>query len=1066
MSLQDLENKARELFESYVSDTKLEQVFDEFTNLSNLNVQNREKSVLVLRTIGSIFQIKFRYIKSDGLVMTTETSCLVDLFRKLSETHVHSEMRKGKLYVCDYHQESLFLHLHLAMMVTFSRVPFDMPFDEMLRYAFIALVHDIGKVKTVDIIKIKDYHWTRFSGHGEIGSGILSMIWNHDFEKYFTKIVWENICRTVAVHMCGYHETNPDSIQAKYCWNLLKLENENVKDNLYYLSIADHYGAIPKEPHHDHTEFDCSRNDFKMAISETFNSSDFYKNNELNGMIILVRGMSGSGKSSYVKRITDRFNELNVQYTIIERDEIMCQIAAKSIGEICTKRSTGEQYKKYYDIYQSKNLGFSVNEEMKNRISQSLSENRVVILDTVMSLFKPIDNVLPNIASTTFIVAIDIIRCTKFTESDAMRMGYDIDKQVQLHGSRDIFYWLPEDTKNRLLEFSSYSTSKISSNKNVSRPRLVFQVAWKNEYEIGNDEVMRQLDELVKPFIGLKVTENESSENDIVSFVNYLYQKHGYQNMRKFIVEKGFTVCVPPEFKNTPYDNRVIRIKYIDTNRLWKPKWTRQCRGVTLLLNDSDEWVCVKYQLQRGAEVLTGIHLKADITETESFSMTDFGSGVEILDENQQETIKLLMSRSDINAILSFKSDGSLFGVNMYSGKYKTLMTQLIQDYADEFCKTVLQKANELELPFVPIFSSQATFFLGDMMHDYMVTAILGDSMIPESEFSNYSPIEAFRKYGDKFLLKLKRFYELYPEKNDVMTLSFEARCRNRRTAWGKNHSELTIAYETSGLKCLGLSLGDKNLIYKAHFQFDDILNACDLDEPMWWQINHSDQIENILTSLTEAIRGKLDFLEVHKPSNRHQLRNTEYDYEGFVLYRILENGELDYNKIKTEEYYKTHKYKAKNMNYLIELEKTAGDHFPLTRIIKNFKYECESKLLKVCEEIITLLNEKQESNLLFQNLSEKAKVSYQKQNYETQMKMLVNASQNTWSESILKIMSKYFTELQNISEEKLIQINSVNKALVMEISPWKSDYEKRITTMVNENHRLIAELLDACITI
>jgi uncharacterized protein with ACT and thioredoxin-like domain len=96
--------------------------------------------------------------------------------------------------------------------------------------------------------------------------------------------------------------------------------------------------------------------------------------------------------------------------------------------------------------------------------------------------------------------------------------------------------------------------------------------------------------------------------------------------------------------------------------------------------------------------------------------------------------------------------------------------------------------------------------------------------------------------------------------------------------------------------------------------------------------------MENMLTDLELVIKGLLTEFECfikHTPSNITQYLST-FDFEGFVIYREI-NGIYDYNKIKTRPYYKSHKYKIENIEYLSSLGPKAREVFPLCYTVYYF---------------------------------------------------------------------------------------------------------------------------------
>jgi len=1015
----------------------------------------------LLKTLGEILNEPFKYLHSNGVEMKQETTTFAQMLRIIGTVNTHTIREKGKCFVCPFHLESLFVHSHLAMLISLASVStVTKDKRKLLRHAFVGLLHDVGKYGCASTLEVtnngRTNRWTKFPGHGEIGSGIVMMA----ELKYFTADERVTMARAICVHMCGYHETNKNSIKAKYAWPLLRLESAAVKDYLYHLSIADRFGAYADvSVAEDAERFIKSRDDFLSAITEPFSGKEFYKANGFHGMVIFARGMSGSGKSWIGKAISDFLVEHKCSNVIVERDQFMCYVAAKSVGEYCPEKATGERYLRYLEIYRKGDMSGKVNEEMNKAINDGLAAGKVVIVDTVMTFFKAMEHAVPTSMKAAFVVAVDVIRTDPFVQADADRMGIDVAKQIKLHGERDNFYWLPKDTKSRLKQFSSISTGKIPGEFSRVQPRLVHTVTW----NLGREELFRQLTELIKPLNDIDRAPIATDEDmDIVTYVNHLFGTYGFENMCEFVRSKGFTVVTPMQYKDTVFEKRIIRIKYLDNCRLWRPKWARQSRGVVLFLReDIGKWVCIKYQLQRGAEILTGLHLKAGIDETESASIKE----LDIFDDIQQDTIKRLLEGRDLEGILSFKSDGSLLGVGMYGGVYGEIVRSLIAISKDPLANCLVELADEMKLGFVPTLSSQATFLLGSDMYDYMVTAIAGDV-----EIKGESPVEMFRKIGRLFLGKIGKFYDVFRERypeahHDIMTLSFEARCKNRTTLWGNHHNELAISYDSSGLKVLGVSYGDTAIGYMPHQRFSDINNLVGFDEPIWWNIRHSKDIENIMIDLSKCIRRTgfdEEFVRLHPPANKYPIGKIIIDYEGFVFYRVTDTGLFDYSKIKTEEYYKAHKFKIENVKYLIALYDTASHIFPLTRTVKGFFSDTEALLSGTCVEMMRLLSEPVEKNPLYGSLIEKAKISFVKQSPETKMKMLVNAS-GEFKQLAFEIFNIHFPAIRRSTIDRG-EIDGVIKELVMKLAPWNPAVATRLTTMIAESHQLIARLFDICL--
>jgi hypothetical protein len=571
--------------------------------------------------------------------------------------------------------------------------------------------------------------------------------------------------------------------------------------------------------------------------------------------------------------------------------------------------------------------------------------------------------------------------------------------------------------------------------------------------------------------------DKEYIDKSIIEYANYLYKNNSWENMIKIISEQRFDVTEFKHLKKIILENKIIKIKYMEHCQLWKPKWARQSRGVILRLNDDNIIVCDKMLLIRGAEVLTGIHLKAGVNETQDISF----SGSKILDDSQNNTVMKLINRLPIEGIVSFKNDGSLLGITLYEVNsttaqfYLKTINKFIDDNKDnkdnnesshfnnsiDFAKTIIEMAEQMNLPFIPIFSSQGTIFLGEDMHDYMVTSILvGTNCLSQNQLdeiaTNESPIKIFNQYGRDFLEKLRTFYDniIEPLKKEAMCLSFEAICNFRKSSWNKHHPELAISYPETMLRFLGctFNVGLTVGIYKAHYQLEDIIEKVGFEQPLWWRISHSIQIENMMIDLSKTIMNQMneaEYLDKYKPSNSYLPKHLYFDYEGWIFYKENTDGTIDYSKIKTEEYYKAHKFKPENVKMLIELGKFAKDIFPLTKVVTIFFDGLSIKLLTIMNEILDYLQNKE---ILFNGLPEKAQISFPKQNEHVKIKMLINAS-SLWQQLCFDVFKKTFDSL-----EKTNEVDMILKSIVLELKPWlildtsRSNLDANIIETINQS--------------
>lgn len=1040
--------------------------------------------------LADVLNHPFTYLYSNKGVHEMRETTFTQMLCEIAPYHTHT-VEKQRTYKCIFHQESLFTHLHLAMLITLAKLPNEYTNNQKLMYMTIALLHDIGKYRTVGLAYNHHEAWTKFPFHGEMGSGILAMACTTgDYSKWFTYDQQTIMMRTISTHMCGYHETDPNSIEAKYKWDLLRIETPEVKECLYYLSFGDHYGAIRDIKLHnvneDH-EFENSREIFYNEIQKPFNFTSFKVNNHKDGVVFVVRGMSASGKTTFIRQLKAYVTQPIVH---VERDQIMCEIIAETMNETCTEKAVGELYARYINVYNSNKRVYAplVNGRMLQRIDEALKNQDIVIVDTVMSLFKSFKSIISKRMQNAFCIAIDIIRTKPITQSDADRMGCDVQLQIDIHGKRDNFYWLPDDTQDNCRDLSSLSTANKISIVHEFRPNLTHQITWTH----GIEMLFKQLDQLIKTTTNQNpnTDSNDTSIDEItnmmsnvkididqmgiVEYMNYLYKKHGRENAINAIKVQGFNIDVPYQFKNTEYKNRIIKIKYDELTQLWTT-WARECRGVVLFLDDDDNWVQIKYQLQRGAEILTGLHVKNGIDSTETYNMTNFDH----YHPNQRMTITKLLNREMIDGVMTFKLDGSLLGISLYSGKYRNIISNMLKVANDPLAMLLHNYAIENNTRFIPVLSTQGTFILGNEMTDYMITAIISsiDSNNINELAGKLSPLELFALYLPKFFEMLIKFYNNFTGNygdQEIITISCEAICKNRSSAWvniapeAKVHTELTVAYKRSVIKILGLSYGDKNPVYLPHFVFSSIIHEAGFSEPLWWRIESSVQIEQMFEQLSITIRSKnrreaeKEFLQKFKPNNEYSNINdhndSEFDYEGFVFYTLIPNinGTIyDYSKIKTEEYYKSHKLRDSNVPYLHELGEYASDIFPIAKLIREFYTNCNDYLFQLMTKIYDMLK----SGVLVDSMEDKAKNSYMKQNHTTRMRMLVNVSKN-WPQSAREIFNTIFPSLANIVvQDRNEEISSIIKNLTMELKPWDSDIEMRITKMIDTKHRLINQL-------
>ena len=1014
--------------------------FLDFDNLDAGSIQVFQNIQHILKINFNVWTVSFR--NKQNIVSTSFS----EILEEISKKHLHTIMHKNTEYKCTHHHESLLTHLLSTMLIVYCKMkPHTYSVHAITMYCLTGLLHDIGKLACARFVSTVANKWISYPFHGEMGSGLLLRAWNTNFEKFFTKNEWTTMARTIHVHMYGYHATDPVLEQTKYKWNLLCSETSEVKDILYFLSQADHFGAIRNEPDDANIKYIDSRKYFKEAINQPCESEKY----TAGGIIVAICGPSGAGKSTIAEPIKMICTDKEREYVHINRDNIMIKIVADELkhSHSYTQKISDKLYATYKEYYEENKLGFKVNQEMKRMIQEGLEQQKIIIIDSTMNMYRPIESIYPTNAISAFKIGIHCIR----------NEPIDLD-QDQSIDERTIFSWLPssvvgESYSGGTLKMLTPTTSTMDSNSagtNISKPNICFTTTW----TCGTDELYRQLNIFIQP---IAITENVNSLQENMNaeeYVNFLYKKVGWNGIKKTFGANCFDAMIPHQVRGTEFENKIFKVKYQERCNLWKPKWSREFRGTIIRLTDENIVVCDKNLLQRGAEVLTGHHLNVNINETQDVSVKK----IEILDDIQNDTCNRLLNRTDIDAVASFKLDGSLLGACCYrkgTEPYNTYckMIDIIDDKLAKITKLLCDKMN---LEFIVVISSQNTLFLGEDMQDHMITAILVDCGIPYEQIKELAktntPAELFQVYGHLFLNKLNKLFSQF--NCDKICSCYEAVNERRTTAWGNTHKELTVDYPKSILRILGCTFDG---IYKAHFQFEEELTKAGFEQPLYWKISHATQIENLMKDLTRIIHKEIsvnEFFDLNKPNNIHMsslmLPGTEGaevtmipDYEGFVFYREV-NGRYDYSKIKTEEYYKSHKFHEDNVSYLIRLGKVASDIFPLTRVATDFYLNLEDKLKNICDDIHAKLN----SGILFELLPEKAQISYHKQKPDTQMKMLINAGDKV-NYVFLESFKQIFPRLEHI--ENIGNIGSTMKGILMNVLPWAPDSEVRISQLVKK---------------
>ena len=175
-----------------------------------------------------------------------------------------------------------------------------------------------------------------------------------------------------------------------------------------------------------------------------------------------------------------------------------------------------------------------------------------------------------------------------------------------------------------------------------------------------------------------------------------------------------------------------------------------------------------------------------------------------------------------------------------------------------------------------------------------------------------------------------------------------------------------------------------------------------------------------------------------------------------------IKNG-LDYNKIKSKEYYECHK--PKNIKDLIKIA-SKTNVFPMANKIARFFNNLKEKMIALCHDlqyVFGLSDKPTEKPLIIVGnmtpfeylkswLSAKTLVAFGKQTVEKKCLMLINSSRENWDPLCFELFKQYFNELTHnpLLSKILLQ-------LVQFIQPWNpNELNAKIHQIIIEMHPLL----------
>jgi len=921
---------------------------------------------------------------------------LKDFFEDIRTVDIHNNTDAG--LISKHHHESLFCHLFMAMLVVFTITNEKDDHQVKLTLMFTALVHDIGKPASKIETKKGFY---AFPAHGEIGSLILSRIGQY-FEQFFSKEEWYAICRTIGVHMCGYHCTDFETENAQMKCQYLSHENELTKKILFHLSFADTFGKFSDD--HNYDEFIESRIPFAQLIMQKYDSllKTFI------GNLIMIQGSSATGKSTFSETFARELAEIYGSENVINisRDDCMKYIImeyCKTKSEYSSTVFSVQSYDFFYAIYASDTKKFSglVNDYLASIVNEGLRSNKIVILDTQLTMFNAVSFLFKKIpaAEKSFIMSILVGRNSPYTEEDSNRLGATVAKQLSVIGEYSTFS--PQSNGLNPAAISSRNTLDDPSKAPVYQPHVALQTGW-DSMDLTRQDALK--------WISLARNSSADSQKEItletcLELLNKKLQEYNYDmgalegfmqelglDLRKYedlskcigVFRKLQTPASPLPGQALQGSAEIIgfllyKFSYYDGKCHLYDEYIP--RHVIVAYNIKEKkFILLRFLMPRGPEALTRLHTTNGVTENESMTANSFSK---FPDDHQKilESFANPDSSNDFRVNLSMKVDGAIIAIQFIASRslskapgssvstsgtsppgircnirniYQILMKHLggIHSTLVDLCK---------KLPYLIVISSSGTALIGDNMLDYFVSSFAGAFGLLVD--SSLTPTEFFQSdaFINLFMEKCGSLWSEFPKEfkeSGSVTTVFEAVVPNRTSSWGRCHDELAVSYDSPKFKLHSMSIiSPDGSSYKYWNHTNAPFQQKTFMEPIYWGCLSISYSITMLNRLNQVITGEssvAEFLKTNVPENASMI-DGYLDYEGFVAYVSFEKDGVQkciYMKLKTLVYYMCHKLHYDNIDKILSLPRSAHDHFPLARKLSFFNENLKDYLICVADQI------------------------------------------------------------------------------------------------------------------
>lgn len=943
-----------------------------------------------------------------------------DIFNHIKSEHWH---RCNKA-TCP-HSESLYDHLLTCGNICYTKA-LSLGYSNKDRTkAFLSgLLHDIGKPGTR---RLYGKH-TGFKGHGLVGGALLENFYTPELCEAFnlTKEDWADISTCADVHMCSYFPQQKTELH-KYSVNILP---HSIKKMLLVLRTGDQLAMIPEKSYEKTiddilVEVESGEKDYAKTL---FSKISFSKDK---GILIIVQGGSSSGKSYFCSALVDYFGVDKCEH--INRDWYMIHWTQKMSGvkeKMSLNQITPEIYQSCYKKYieSGKKWANQMNKHMMNDIYNGLQQGKIVIVDTLATMFVSIEGIIPDIAKNAYRISFWLHRNELISENESLsRHGMNLSEQIKAHGETNFY-----NPFNKNINWMKMISTTEGEQDSHYQPHLSISVGWtgikQNIVKHISDKVL-DMYSYNKSILRVPVLE-QTYDLTLLELVQKLKDLDALED---FFKQYFYTI--------SKYIPTVVGIKYIDgINQIWRPKWAREARGRFYYVGDK-KVISLKDTLQRGIEVLTKLHIDAGINETQDVSVYNKDN----MDDTQQLILRTFSSKNPIDSYLSGKVDGSLLIVNLYpkeSEQYE-IIKNIGTSYGDLFTKRIIDYCVTNNFPIITI-ASQGTLFLGYDMQDYFLTSIqtLVNTVV--------TSVDDWVTIVPNFVSKFLEYYKILSlNNNEMVNICFESYCKNRMTFNGKLHTELAVGYDHNGLNLLGLI--NKN-VYIPHFNLPRHI----FTQPFYYQVKNTEEVYRLMNELDEVVIGTRSTDNFLTNFLLDEYTSRVIHPEGFVLLTPI-NGVYDYAKIKTKIYYKCHKVRQENINELLELPEICSMYYPILKNLHTFFDNIDTSIKSlVLRAYNSLSNEIKKDSVFYlkQNCKAQARMdlvinigvsSVDSKNLEVVYKMMLNNNDN--AVDIASVFSKITNDIYQNTTDDIIYFT---KNLLMKVEPWKVGWEDKLSRMCN----------------